>query len=274
MFYWVLFVVPKKLLTRVIGYVADYSFPPFIMKGILKWFVKRYQINLTESLNPLESFQTLNDLFTRKLKPHVRSIGETPYVHPADSQIMSAGLIDRGIRLQVKKAPYNLEQLLPGFDLSQFLYGYYGLYYLCPTDYHRVHSPVEGKILSITHIPGLFWPVNQWSSQYIEGLFYKNERVIIEILAPQGLVTLTMVAATNVGQVSLSFDSTFQKKSKVAKGLWKKSYSDLFIQKGEELGIFHLGSTVVILISNQYYTQNPIQLEVGQKVYYGQSVTG
>jgi phosphatidylserine decarboxylase len=274
MFYWVLFLIPKKFLSRLIGYLADYPFPPFIMRRILKWFVKRYQINLDESLRHLESFRTLNELFTRKLKPDMRPIGKTPYVHPADSQIVAAGLIERGIRLQIKRAPYTLEQLLPGLDTSQFLHGYYGLYYLCPTDYHRVHSPVQGKILSITHVPGLFWPVNQWSSQYIEGLFYKNERVIIEILTSQGLVTLTMVAATNVGQISLTFDPTFREQARFAKGLWKKSYPDLFIQKGEELGIFHLGSTVVILISSQYYTQNPIQLKVGEKVHYGQSVTG
>jgi len=274
MVYWALFITPKKLLSRLVGTLADYPFPKRIQFKILKWFSNRYSINLSESDKPLEEFLTLNDLFTRKLKSGVRSIGDSFYVHPADSVIMASGLSQNGVALQIKKVPYSLAQLLPGFNLSNFDHGYYGLYYLCPTDYHRVHSPVEGEVISITHVPGLLWPVNEWSSRSIVGLFYKNERVIIEIQTSRGSIALTLVAATNVGQVSLSFDPEFRARSLSAKKLWKKNYTHTFLKKGDELGIFHMGSTVVVLTSNEFQQKCFLNLPVAIRVQVGQEVTG
>jgi phosphatidylserine decarboxylase len=275
MFYWLLFIIPKKLLSRTVGVLADTALPSWILKPLLKWFVHHYRINLEESKLHLDQFKTLNELFTRELKMELRPLGATPYVHPADSRLVASGEISNGLKLQLKKVPYQLDQMLPGYDASLFQSGKYALYYLCPTDYHRVHSPVDGKIKTVTHIPGLLWPVNQWSSETINGLFYKNERVIIEIETINGLVMVILVAATNVSQMSLSFDASFRKNSLRATRLTQLTYSNCEIKKGQELGIFHMGSTVVVLLSTQFTAANRFDFPAnGSRVKVRQGVTG
>jgi len=272
---WLLFIVPKKLLSRSVGILADMALPSWVLKPLLKWFVCRYKINLEESVLKLGDFKTLNELFTRELKMELRPLGKTPYVHPADSRLVASGEISNGLKLQLKKVPYRLDQMLPGYDVGLFQNGKYALYYLCPTDYHRVHSPVDGQIKSITHVPGLFWPVNQWSSETINGLFYKNERVIIEIQTVKGLVMVILVAATNVSQMSLSFDASFRKRSLKATCLTKLEYTNCEIKKGEELGIFHMGSTVVVLLSSEFVASYPFDFDPnGSRVKVRQGVTG
>src|SRR5690606_21741857 len=124
--------------------------------------------------------------------------------------------------------------------------GGYLTYYLCPTDYHRVHSPVSGQLLHALHVPGTLWPVNAMSVQQTEELFLVNERLVMELKTPQGPVFVVMVGATNVGQMSASFDPKIVTNRRVLAG--RKDYDPpISIKVGEELGIFHMGSTVVVL---------------------------
>lgn len=274
MFYWILFIIPKKLLSRLVGYFADLKLPSPILRPLLKGFSHYYQLNLAEAKYQLHEFESLNALFTRELKPGVRPIAESLYVHPADSYLVTGGKINLDFRLQAKQVSYSIEQMLPNFDSQLFQDGEFALYYLCPTDYHRVHSPVAGFVKTVTHIPGCFWPVNQWSADHICGLFYKNERVIVEIETQIGLVMVILVAATNVGQMSLRFDPSFRTNSLKARGLWSQSYLNLKVAKGEELGTFHMGSTVVVMTSSEFSHKNPLNFVSQQRVQVGQSVTG
>jgi phosphatidylserine decarboxylase len=258
MFYWILWIIPKKVLSRGLGVLAEVAWPQFLLQPLLRAFVSYYGINLKESRKTLAEFRSFNDLFTRELKAGVRPVGEGPFVHPADSVLVQAGWVESLFYLQAKKVPYTVAQLLPGYDTTPFKGGgQYALYYLCPRDYHRVHSPVKGQVLSVTHVPGLLWPVNQWSSENIEGLFYKNERLIVSLQTTEGLVVVILVAATNVGQMSLSFDSTLREKCLKAKRVWTQNYENnqtpLCLEKGQELGTFHMGSTVIVLAARSFY---------------------
>jgi phosphatidylserine decarboxylase len=156
--------------------------------------------------------------------------------------------------------------------------GLFVTYYLCPTDYHRVHAPTDMNIHQVTYAPGELWPVNQWSTHNVRNLFGINERVIIDFKAPQGLATLVLVGATNVGQMSLSFDSQIVTNVPLASGAEvtssiRKSYA-VNLQKGDHVGTFHMGSTVVMIYSKEFcqkawpdITKNPFQTEWVQKFF-------
>lgn len=255
--YWILFIIPKKLLSRWVGRVAQIQWPMSLQLRLLKAFVSIYKIKLEETELPLKEYKTLNDFFTRKLKINCRPLGEASFVHCADSRLMKRGVIGDSFSLQSKGTPYRVEDFIEQPESLKYYGGQYALYYLCPRDYHRVHSPVEGSIISVTHYPGLLWPVNGWSSHWVSHLFFKNDKVVIEIETQDGSVACVLVGATNVGQMSLAFDDSFREKSLSAKAPWKIQISKpLRIKKGEELGMFHMGSTVIVLASESFCKKN------------------
>ncbi len=209
-------------------------------------FAKAYNINLQEAEFSIENYQSLGEFFIRKLKPGVRPIGNTWALHPADAVITQAARIQSGNLIQAKNKTYSVTQFTADESaLKKWDNGIFLTYYLCPTDYHRVHSPVSGTIRKVVHIPGALWPVNAWSTENIQELFSINERVFVEIETDRGLVGVMFVAATNVGQIILSFDSEIVG-NQFVKTKIEKAYSHK-INKGDELGAFRMGSTVVML---------------------------
>jgi phosphatidylserine decarboxylase len=161
--------------------------------------------------------------------------------------ISQIGEIQDGKIIQAKNKTYTVEALLrQPKALENYDRGLFVTYYLCPTDYHRVHSPVDGEIVRVTHIPGELWPVNAWSTENIENLFAVNERVIVEIKTQWGLVSLVFVGATNVGKISLSFEAQILTNQSGQTERVINYVKGAPVKKGEELGIFHMGSTVVM----------------------------
>ncbi len=219
----------------------------------IKSFGKFYQIDFSEAEKPVSEYKSIGDFFVRRLKPGVRPIAEGPIVHPADSFISQIGEIQSGKCIQAKDRFYSVAELCGDFKLAQeFDGGLFVTYYLCPTDYHRVHSPVDGQVLKSIHLPGQLWPVNHWSTANIENLFAVNERVVLEIHSRQGPCLLVFVGATNVGQIRLFFDQEIATNTTLIcplrSQMRQKSYPiPIPIQKGEELGAFHMGSTVVMI---------------------------
>lgn len=237
-----LYLVPKNLLSRIVGFLVHRRLGAFAVKA----FANYYNINLQEAEKGISDYPSIGLLFTRKLKATVRPISPDPIVHCADSVISQANSIQKSTLIQAKNKSYDLMTLTQNENAAQIWNdGCFITYYLCPTDYHRVHSPVSGTIKNITHIPGRLWPVNEWSVGHVDQLFCVNERVCIEIETPQGLVNAIMVGATNVGKMTLSFDPEFitnQGQTQI-----HKKACNILIEKGAELGTFHMGSTVVML---------------------------
>ena len=243
-------ILPKGEMSHWTGRIVHKKFPGPLGRKAVEWFAKYYNINLDEAEFPIEKYESIGALFTRKLKPGIRPIGNAPVVHPADSFISQAGVIDQMKMIQAKGKDYEVGELIGNEEWAKYFDGGSFLtYYLCPTDYHRVHCPVDGEIKWAKHIPGEFWPVNEWSVNAISNLFSINERVAVGIETPKGKVVLVMVAATNVGNMTMSFDekitTTARGKSRQARQF---DYSNpISIHKGDEVGIFHMGSTVVML---------------------------
>ncbi|MCB0357387.1 MAG: phosphatidylserine decarboxylase, partial [Bdellovibrionales bacterium] len=223
--YKLLYFVPKNLLSYIVGFLAEIPWPYTINHYLKKWFVKRYHIDMGEAEHPLDSYASLGQLFTRKLKPGKRPIAEG-FVHPCDGKLTQGGIILKGQLVQAKGKNYSIHKFLAEQQGWQdFEGGHYLTYYLCPTDYHRVHFPCSGEVLSCTHVPGRLWPVNPWSVENISQLFSVNERTLTLVETEKGKVMIVMVGATNVGKISMSFDQDIVTNHSHFRQLKTKKYS-------------------------------------------------
>jgi phosphatidylserine decarboxylase len=222
--------LPRVWLSRFIGRLAALQRPAFLVRPVMKWFANRYHINLQEAEKEFHEYESVNALFTRKLKPGMRPIANSYFVHPADSKLTQFGVIENDTLIQAKGITYKLSEFIGSAEKAKkYESGVFIVYYLCPTDYHRVHAPVEGTVKEIKKLGLDLWPVNDASTAGIANLFIVNERVVVSMNSQLGPVEVVFVGATNVGSIKL-----FKKESD-------------FVQKGEELGVFEMGSTVVMI---------------------------
>lgn len=273
-FSYVMPLLPKDDLSHWVGRIAHHQLPGSLGRKSVELFARYYKINMMEAEHPLERYPSIGELFSRRLKAGARPIGLGPIVHPADSQITEAGVIEKQTLIQAKGIDYKVTELLrsPYFS-ADFEGGTYFTYYLCPTDYHRVHSPVDGKIVWSCHVPGEFWPVNSWSVKNIDNLFSRNERVVAMIETPRGKAALVMVAATNVGNMSMTFDPHISTKDRAGERHARERVYDpgIAIAKGAEVGVFHMGSTVVMLYQKGMVEVDP-EIFRGRHVKMGQAL--
>lgn len=259
--------LPKNHLSYIIGQLVHIRLPVFLNKFIIANFAKAYRIKLDEAEFPIENYPSLGDFFVRKLKPGIRPIGQTWALHPADSVITQAARITAGKLIQAKNKIYSIESFTKDKSaFEKYNNGTFLTYYLCPTDYHRVHSPVTGEIKRVVYIPGALWPVNPWSTENIHELFSVNERILVEIETDRGLVGVMFVGATNVGKIVLSFDPEIIGNQLLSDTVKEKSYTNLKISKGDELGMFRMGSTIVMLYSENTISCEGIDKHIGKQV--------
>ncbi len=254
--------LPKNHLSYLVGKLVHLPLPKFINTWLITTFAKAYRIDLQEAEFSIENYPSLGEFFIRRLKAGIRPVGSGWALHPADALITQAAAIEAGQLIQAKNKTYSVQQFTSDDNaLKKWENGFFLTYYLCPTDYHRVHSPVTGTIRKVVHIPGALWPVNAWSTENIQDLFSINERVFVEIETDRGLVGVMFVAATNVGQIILSFDAEIVGNQFVNKK--NEKFYSLKINKGEELGAFRMGSTVVMLYAKDVLPSNNLKALVG-----------
>ncbi len=254
MFYSILYVLPKNFISWTFGIIAQLTWPRILIQAGIRYFAKAYKIDLNEAEKDISEYRSLNDFFTRKLKNGLRPISQG-LVHPADSVLTQHGRIQEGTLIQAKGKTYFLKDFLQDDVLFERLSdGYFFTYYLCPTDYHRVHSPVSGYVTQSQYLPGKLWPVNQWSVQNIPDLFAINERVVTTIETEQGYCALVMVGATNVGKMTLAYDKDLcTNRFWNRKGIQKKFRPPVALKKGDEVGTFHMGSTVIMVYEKSFF---------------------
>jgi phosphatidylserine decarboxylase len=266
------FVLGLNILSRMTGALAQSSWSRPVDQFLIRNFAKMYNIAIDEAEKPLSAYDSLDSFFTRRLKPELRPIGQVP-VHPCDGKLNSIEDVDQGRILQVKGIDYSVSELVGGEHESRDFNSSTALtYFLSPTDCHRVFSPVDGEVLLCRHIPGALWPVNKWGVKNISGLFSTNERVVFEIKSSNfGKVFVVMVGALNVGQIEVAFDSSVYtnqpEKNEVTEYIYEPGHS---INAGDELGIFHLGSSVVLI----FQENNALKFSnvSGRVVKYGATI--
>jgi phosphatidylserine decarboxylase len=248
------YIIPKQAITALAGKLANYE-GGSLTTSVISWFVKRYQVNMAEAAQPdIGVYKTFNDFFTRPLKPNARPLAQVEFICPVDGAISQFGKIDADQIFQAKGHAYSTKALVGGDSqlAGKFENGHFACLYLSPKDYHRIHMPCDGKLISMTYVPGALFSVNPTTAQGVPGLFARNERVVCEFTSAQhGSFIMVLVGATIVGSMATIWHDATKgiinppRSRKVR--IWNYEDQNILLKQGEEMGRFLLGSTVVML---------------------------
>ncbi len=240
-------VLPRASITRAVGRLVDAALPASLSTAVVGLYARAYKVDLDEAAPQPGAFASFDAFFTRALRDGVRPSSAAPgaFVSPADGRLEARGPVESGGRIQVKGKPYSCADLVgDADDARRYDGGQFAVVYLSPRDYHRVHSPVAGVVRTVRSMPGDYYPVNAIGERHIPQLFARNRRVAILVdTEAHGRVTVVMVSAMIVGRVSVSgIDGR-----DVPMGTHTLR-PELRIERGDEIGIFHLGSTAVVFV--------------------------
>ena len=249
------YLLPQQALTRFAGVVARWR-GGAISTGLIRWFVGRYGVDMTEAAEPrIEAYASFNDFFTRALRPDARPLAAADWICPVDGAISQFGRIERDQIFQAKGHRYSSAALLGGDAAlaAPFDDGSFATLYLSPRDYHRIHMPCAGTLRRMLHVPGALFSVNPSTARGVPGLFARNERVVCLFDVAQGRpFALVLVGATIVGSMATVWHGPVNPPRPGLLREWR--YDDrsppVALAQGAEMGRFLLGSTVVMLFPN------------------------
>jgi phosphatidylserine decarboxylase len=242
--------LPQNAMSRTMGKITASRFSRLAIRR----YIRHYNIDESIIEKPVKEYRTLKEFFTRRLKPGVRPIapGEDVVVSPVDGTVSQMGDIDQGTLIQAKGKLYNLAELLGDTPelVQRFQGGKFITIYLSPRDYHRIHMPVSGKLVKYSYLPGRLYPVNQLGIEHVENLFARNERLVTFVESDNlGGVALVKVGALFVGSVKVVYN-TATTNVKRGRQVSEPIAGEPRYEKGEELGWFEFGSTVILLFES------------------------
>jgi phosphatidylserine decarboxylase len=248
----------RGLNTRA-GRLADRRLPGWLLQAIIRKYIRMNQVDMSDFEDDLSKYTTFNQFFIRRLRPGCRPQG-VGITAPADGTVTAAGTFHVAQLFHVKGSEYPLEELLqtPGFDQGSF-----ANIYLSPADYHRVHAPFDGTVTAIRHLDGAVRTVNPAHLHKHPQLYCTNERVVLEGESDTGKFFLVLVGALVVGRIAISLVDDFQK------GFSRENLS-ISIAKGDEIGLFEMGSTVILVLDN--HTLQPAERLTGHPIKLGNSL--
>lgn len=247
---------PKKAGSAAVGALSRTTLPRSLRAPLYGSFARSYGANLAEADRPLDEYASFLDFFTRRLKAGLRpQAPESPggVNSPVDARLIASGRVVDGTLIQAKGLPYRLDELLDGDPLARiFDGGHYLTLYLAPKDYHRIHVPLRGGCVAVGRVEGELWPVNDASTAFTPRLYVRNRRAywIAEGSGPcEGLAAgVVLVGATHVGGVVVD-PRWLDGRTLPSRG--RLAVHALPCAPGEDLGVFELGSTVVLLIGGE-----------------------
>ena len=241
--------MPKQALTWFFGVMAESRSKP-LSQWMIRRFIAKYGVNMAEALNPaLGSYTSFNDFFTRALREGARPLAGVDLICPVDGAISQCGPIQGGQIFQAKGHSYSAQALLGGDAAlaAQFADGLFATLYLSPKDYHRIHMPCDGRLTRMIHVPGALFSVNPASARAVPGLFARNERVVCMFDSAHGPFALVLVGATIVGSMATVWHGVVNPPRPGKPRDWRYDSSVIALKRGQEMGRFQLGSTVVLL---------------------------
>lgn len=269
--------LPKNAVSRAFGAISEVEFPAPMQRVVNRSFAHLTGVDTEEAARPPEGYATLNDYFTRRLRKGARDVQtdtQGALVSPVDGKLGAFGPIEEGTLYQAKGREYRLVDLVDSAAAAEwFEGGWYATVYLSPRDYHRIHSPVGGQVEHIGYIPGQLFPVNPFAVENIDELFAINERLITYLQTERlGRVAVVKVGATCVGRISLTFHDM-----KTNGSFRRRQEFDLdepvSLSHGDELAVFNLGSTVIVLVENEEFRFRE-GMETGDVLRVGEWVGG
>ncbi len=261
-------IVPKNAVSGWMGVFARMRLPGPLLRLVLRWYVWKYNVDLSEAAQPLESYGSFVDFFTRALKDGLRPIDPDPaaVTSPADGLIYACGTIVDDRIPQSEKQHFSATELLAG--RGGYEGGSYAVIYLSPRDYHRVHTAKAGSVTGYQYAPGALWPVFPGATRRIPFLFSRNERISVTVETDAGPMALVMVGAFGVGRMRVVFDPIVSNAG--GREVIEREVSPpVQLAAGQEIGRFEMGSTVVLLFppGGIRWTVSP-----GQKVCVGERI--
>lgn len=247
------YLLPKFLSTRLmyrVSHIESIGFKNFLITR----FARAYGVDVDEAARPVpDGYRSFNDFFTRELVAGARPVDSSPdsVIAPADGTVSAAGRIEHDQILQAKSHRYTLPDLL-ATDLdeaSSYVDGSYATIYLAPYDYHRVHAPLEGRLLAARYIPGDLFSVNAATVALLPGLFCRNERVVLSFDTRSGPMAVILVGALNVGSITTPWTGEIRPRREGTVDLLPiDTAAGRDVAKGDLLGWFNFGSTVILLL--------------------------
>jgi phosphatidylserine decarboxylase len=251
------YLYPKRAMTMFAGKLANAK-AGRATTAFIRWFVGHYGVNMSEAAEPdIARYPTFNAFFTRALRPGARPFADADFICPVDGSISQFGAIDDDRIIQAKNHHYSTVALVGGDrDLAaHFQHGSFATLYLSPKDYHRVHMPCAGRLTRMIFVPGSLFSVNPVTARGIPELFARNERVVCVFETEHGPFVLALVGATIVGSMETVWHGIVNPRG--ARDVKEWHYQDRVFGKGDEMGRFLLGSTVVLLFPKERLRFNP-----------------
>jgi phosphatidylserine decarboxylase len=246
------YITPKHLLSRLVGSLAAAE-AGSMTTAVIKLFIKQYKVDMSEALDSdPASYSSFNAFFTRQLKADSRPIcqDEKQLALPVDGAVSQLGDIKHDAIFQAKGHNYSLTTLLGGKpELAKpFLNGKFATIYLSPKDYHRIHMPIDGQLTDMIYVPGELFSVSPLTAERVPGLFARNERVVAIFETEIGKMAMVLVGATIVASIETKWAGTVSPPAGKNVLHWQyptQGDDSISIKKGEEMGLFKLGSTIV-----------------------------
>jgi phosphatidylserine decarboxylase len=272
LFVWFQHVLPQHALSRLVLRATRVR-APWFKNWLIRGFLRLFTIDMSEALQP-DPFRygSFNEFFTRALKPEARAIAREPreIACPVDGAISEAGKIDGASLLQAKGRHYTLDELLASRGWAKhFEGGSFATIYLAPFNYHRVHMPLDGRLRETVYVPGRLFSVNAATASLVPRLFARNERVLTCFDTAFGEFALILVGALNVGSIATVWAGDITPApQRLATALPPQ---DVSLEKGEELGRFNMGSTVILLFQKDRARWHE-EVRAGATVRLGQSL--
>ncbi|MEP4486957.1 MAG: archaetidylserine decarboxylase [Halioglobus sp.] len=244
-------VVPQHLLSRLMGYLAELRHPLWLKNWVIRTFVGHFRVDMTEAAEPdTDAYSHFNAFFTRALKEGARPIADAPIVCPADGAVSQLGEIEGGRIFQAKGQHFSTAELLGG-DVERaiaFKDGDFATIYLSPRDYHRVHMPIAGTLTATCYIPGELFSVNGTTAENVDRLFARNERLVCYFDTEVGPMAMILVGAMIVAGIETVWSGQVAPPPATPDLRdYTAAPEPIRLDKGEEMGRFKLGSTVILL---------------------------
>lgn len=244
------YLLPKQRLTTFAGRIAG-ARGGLMTSRLIRWFVGKYGVDMSEAENPdVGSYKSFNDFFTRPLKAGVRPLADAGFVCPVDGAISHYGDIDDHHIMQAKGHRFTTTELIGGNKAlaARFRHGSFANLYLSPKDYHRLHMPCDGNLTRMIYVPGALFSVNPVTARGVPNLFARNERVVCLFESPEiGSFVMVLVGATIVGSMATVWHGVVNPRRTGKMTEWTYTDQAVALEKGEEMGRFLLGSTIVML---------------------------
>lgn len=272
-----LYVLPHHALTRIVYWLTRRQ--SRLTPWVIRRFALAFNVDMQDAADPdLRHYQTFNAFFTRALSSAARPIaaGDTEIASPADGRISALGTINDARVFQAKGIDYSLQQLLGDDEVAarRLAQGRFLTIYLSPRDYHRLHMPLAGRLQKQSHIPGRLFSVGPHTVRALPDLFTRNERVVAHFETDYGLMALVLVGAMNVAAIETVWHGLVTPPQKKQPSHidydGSSGNASVELEKGEEMGRFNMGSTIIVLLENAAIWRQDMQ--AGDAVRMGQFV--